>query len=37
MGKLRLGCTTTWAQELTMMLLDSGVPECSTVLMEAGK
>ena len=27
---------TVWALELTMMLLGSGVLQCSTVLMEVG-
>ena len=37
MGKLRLGCMTIWDPEFTMMLLGIGVPQCFTVLMEAGK
>lgn len=37
MGKLRLGYMIIWAPGLTMMHLDGGALECSTVLMEAGK
>ena len=37
MGKLKLGCMTTWAPESTMMLLGNGALQCFTVLMEVGK
>lgn len=37
MGKLKPGCMTTLAPELTMMLLGYGALQCFTVLMEVGK
>lgn len=37
MGKLKLGCMTTLAPELTMMLLGNGALQCFTVLMEVGE
>ena len=37
MGKSRHGYMMPWALDWTMMLLDTGAPECSIVLTEIGK